>query len=395
MTKINILMKPIFLMISMTMFLTTLATAGSLEDLLKKALEDKAQKSLEDKAKDLGLDLNELESSKAEPLNFSGKAEEETFLAVANNGTSTSPSSPPYGGVIIVDPLIKNYPKSGLYTIRQKSNNQYLDAHTYDKKDYSVVTRPYQGDNTQKWYLHKLSGNTYTLKQHSSRRFVDAHDTADKDYNVVTRGAQNNDTQKWILNYVSNNVYTIKQKHSGRYLDAHDIASRDFSAVTRPRQNNKTQQWLIQATKAKIKRRPPPPRNRTPSNTNNYREIRTIKGRCLDIAGGVNKSGTNIQIYQCNKSKSQKWSWTSKKEIKNVMGLCLDVTKSRKANGTNVQLYKCNGSKAQQWYWRHATKTIYSALGSCLDVTRGRNANGVNVQIYKCKKSSAQKWNKK
>ncbi|MDQ4075329.1 MAG: RICIN domain-containing protein [Chloroflexota bacterium] len=39
----------------------------------------------------------------------------------------------------------------------------------------------------------------YTLQQKSSDRFLDAHQTSDKDFSVVTRSAQNNDTQRWLI----------------------------------------------------------------------------------------------------------------------------------------------------------------------------------------------------
>jgi hypothetical protein len=44
-----------------------------------------------------------------------------------------------------------------------------------------------------------LGDDTYTIKQKSSGRFVDAHEIVERDFAVVTRSAQNNDTQRWVI----------------------------------------------------------------------------------------------------------------------------------------------------------------------------------------------------
>ncbi len=143
-----------------------------------------------------------------------------------------------------------------------------------------------------------------------------------------------------------------------------------------------------EATAPRSRSRPIPPR---PAKQN-YSEIRHIKGRCLDIAGGINRNKTNIQIYACNGSKSQKWRWTKRQEIKNIMGLCLDVSGGVNADHTNIQLYQCNGSKSQQWRII-SNKRIQNVMGRCLDIVNGIDANRTNVQLYHCKNVDAQQWN--
>ena len=90
----------------------------------------------------------------------------------------------------------------------------------------------------------QLSG-VYTIRQKSNGRYVDAHVTSNNDFSLVTRPRQNNDTQRWIIRPLGNNVYTIRQKSNGRYVDAHEAANNNFRLVTRPRQNNDTQRWLF------------------------------------------------------------------------------------------------------------------------------------------------------
>ena len=42
----------------------------------------------------------------------------------------------------------------------------------------------------------------FTIQQKSSGRFMDAHEIEEKDFALVTRPAQNNDTQRWLIKSV-------------------------------------------------------------------------------------------------------------------------------------------------------------------------------------------------
>jgi protease II len=136
-------------------------------------------------------------------------------------------------------------PVGGVYTVQQKINNRFADAHENAEKDFALVTRPAQNNDTQRWILMHQGNDVYTIQQLSNGRFVDAYEEAGKDFAVVTRPAQNNDTQRWTLASLGNNTFTIRQKSSGRFLDAHEIAGKDFALVTRPAQNNDSQRWTL------------------------------------------------------------------------------------------------------------------------------------------------------
>jgi hypothetical protein len=134
---------------------------------------------------------------------------------------------------------------TGVYTIQQQSNGRFVDAHEIAEKDFALVTRPAQNNDTQRWIVTPSDNDTYTIQQLSNGRFVDAHEIAEKDFALVTRTAQNNDTQRWIVTPSGNNTYTIQQRSNGRFVDAHEIEGKDFALVTRPEQNNNTQRWII------------------------------------------------------------------------------------------------------------------------------------------------------
>ena len=136
-------------------------------------------------------------------------------------------------------------PVGGVYTLRQQSNGRFVDAHEYAGKDFALVTRPAQNNDTQRWILMHLGNDVYTIQQKSNGRFMDAYEGAAQDFALVTRTAQNNDTQRWILKPLGNNTYTIQQKSNSRFMDAHEIEQKDFALVTRPAQNNDTQRWIL------------------------------------------------------------------------------------------------------------------------------------------------------
>ena len=109
---------------------------------------------------------------------------------------------------------------------------RFLDAHEIPQRDFNVVTRPLQSNNTQHWRLTKVGGNVHTIVQVSSGRFLDAHEIASLNFRVVTRPQQNNDTQRWRLFDFGGGFFTIQQVSSGRFLEA--TLDGDFQVVTRP-----------------------------------------------------------------------------------------------------------------------------------------------------------------
>ena len=141
--------------------------------------------------------------------------------------------------------VFEQFTLNGIYTIQQKSNGRFLDAHEISSKDFTVVTRNQQRNDTQRWIIKPLGNNIFTIQQKSNDRFLDAHEISSKDFTVVTRNQQRNDTQRWIIKPLDNNIFTIQQKSNGRFLDAHEISSKDFTVVTRNQQRNDTQRWIV------------------------------------------------------------------------------------------------------------------------------------------------------
>jgi hypothetical protein len=126
-----------------------------------------------------------------------------------------------------------------------------------------------------------------------------------------------------------------------------------------------------------------------------YREAGPIRGnggKWIDDAGARTNNGTAIQIWMCNGTSAQNWTWNSGDGTLRALGKCMDVTSGGTANGTRIQLWDCNGTGAQQWRWRNQNRLVNPQSGRCLDVTKGSTADGTRLQLWDCNGTAAQAW---
>ena len=133
----------------------------------------------------------------------------------------------------------------------------------------------------------------------------------------------------------------------------------------------------------------------------------TLSPKCapktsLDVKSAGTANGTNVQIYNTNKSAAQQWKLTRLGNgyytlISKCSGKALDVQGGNKNSGTNVQQYSQNGSAAQKWLLIDAGDGYFYLAPQlntnlALDVYDAGTANGTNVWVYKRNNSNAQKW---
>jgi hypothetical protein len=114
-----------------------------------------------------------------------------------------------------------------------------------------------------------------------------------------------------------------------------------------------------------------------------------VGGLCLDDSGDSTANANKIQIWTCNGTNAQGWTYENGTFV-GPGGKCLDIQYNNQTSGTPVDLYACNGTTAQQWKWDG--KAIKSTSGLCLDVQGGVNANGTQVQVSTCNGTDAQVW---
>lgn len=118
----------------------------------------------------------------------------------------------------------------------------------------------------------------------------------------------------------------------------------------------------------------------------------------LDVKGGSQSTGANVQIYGSNSSNAQKWELqyadSRLYRIRSINSLFyLGVAGS--TNGSNVAQYKSDDGLSQYWYFMangDGYTICNAANGLVLDVQNGKAANGSNVQLYTSNGTTAQKW---
>ena len=115
-------------------------------------------------------------------------------------------------------------------------------------------------------------------------------------------------------------------------------------------------------------------------------------GKCIDDAGASTDNGSAIQLFTCNGTGAQSWTWNGGDGTLRVLNKCMDVTGGASASGTPVQLWDCNGTAAQEWRWRQQSRLVNPQSGRCLIVAGSGSADGTRLQISDCGDTAGQVW---
>ncbi len=115
-------------------------------------------------------------------------------------------------------------------------------------------------------------------------------------------------------------------------------------------------------------------------------------GKCVDVAGDdTGGDGTAVQLWDCQSAaKDQHWTWSG--QTLQTLGRCLDIAGGANANGTQLQLATCNGGGYQNWVRRTDGSLLNPTTGRCIDSPSDATANGTRLQIWDCNSSDAQKY---
>ncbi|ROS30777.1 ricin-type beta-trefoil lectin domain protein [Cellulomonas sp. PhB150] len=130
----------------------------------------------------------------------------------------------------------------------------------------------------------------------------------------------------------------------------------------------------------------------TPPPAGGGKSITQANGLCLDNDAASTANGNKVQIWDCNGSVAQHWTFVQAGTTLHVQGKCLDITGGGTANGTKVQLYDCNSTGAQVWIPQSNGSYYNPASNRCLDDPAGSTTRGTQVQIWDCNGSAAQRW---
>lgn len=124
-----------------------------------------------------------------------------------------------------------------------------------------------------------------------------------------------------------------------------------------------------------------------------------LADKCLDLKSALAQAGQPIQLYSCNATVAQKWTFTpAPSQADPDLGTlsvydawCVQPAGS--AAGSAVQTQKCDGSAAQRLERTSAGQLRHPASGLCLAVKDGGTADGTPIVLaaYDAN-STAQRW---
>jgi hypothetical protein len=116
-------------------------------------------------------------------------------------------------------------------------------------------------------------------------------------------------------------------------------------------------------------------------------------GLCLDDRSSNTANGNPVQIWTCNGTGAQQWTFVQAGSTLHVLGKCLDIAGGGTANGTKVQIWDCNNTGAQVFI-PQANGSLYNPQSNrCLDDTAWSTTPGTQVQIWDCTGGANQQWN--
>ncbi|MFF8270538.1 ricin-type beta-trefoil lectin domain protein [Streptomyces sp. NPDC016562] len=118
--------------------------------------------------------------------------------------------------------------------------------------------------------------------------------------------------------------------------------------------------------------------------------------KCLDESGGAATPGAKVQVWDCNGSTAQKWTFRADGTVGLPFGGCMDATNSGRDNGTPIQWNTCWGTAqtnpAQQFLPR-ADGSLYNPVSRrCVDIPNGNTTNGTQVVLWDCNGSPTNQY---
>ena len=126
---------------------------------------------------------------------------------------------------------------------------------------------------------------------------------------------------------------------------------------------------------------PPPPPTGGP--------IRGFAGKCVDDFRSSTADRNKIDIWDCNGTAAQRFTFTSNGELQ-VRGKCIDDP-AFGHSGTKVILFTCNGGSNQRWIHTGGSYVlVFRHL--CLDDPAFSRTDGTPLDVWSCNNGANQKW---
>src|SRR3954452_12136935 len=119
--------------------------------------------------------------------------------------------------------------------------------------------------------------------------------------------------------------------------------------------------------------------------------ISNWNNKCIDVPNGNFSVGVQLQMWVCNNSNAQKWTFSGG-TLRTQNNKCMDVTGASTANGALIQIVDCNGNAAQQFVLSAAGDLVNPQSNRCVDIKDWNGNDGAQLQLWDCAGTANQKW---
>lgn len=117
--------------------------------------------------------------------------------------------------------------------------------------------------------------------------------------------------------------------------------------------------------------------------------VKAANGKCLDDFGSGTANGNKVDIWTCNGTGAQRWTFSG--GALSVLGTCL-ADASGGGAGTKLAIFTCNGQPSQTWSHLSNGEYVLALNGLCLTDPSGSLVNGTQVQVRACRNFKDQHW---
>lgn len=115
-------------------------------------------------------------------------------------------------------------------------------------------------------------------------------------------------------------------------------------------------------------------------------------GRCMDDHYASTANSNPIDIWGCNGTAAQGWTFTSSGELRNsASGKCLNDT-GYGGQDTRLIQWTCGNYSNEQWTYTSAGQYRLAYNGLCLNDPRSSTANGTQLIIWPCSNVANERW---
>lgn len=286
--------------------------------------------------------------------------------------------------------------ENGVYTISAKNNqNKMIDVAGGGR---SNATNIQIWDNNsagaQKWRVeYDSNSDFYTLTNPDSNKRLDLSGENTKiGTNVHLWEPVNACSQKWKIINVGDSYTLLSACSPSRALDLAAGSTNNMTNIQSWEVNNaNAQKWQFHDQ-----------RILTDGNYTIY--SKADRKYAVDIVGGLNYDGVNVNLYQAN-SVPEAQLWYLRYNASNGDYTLLNTSKQRSLdlaggasyNGNDVRIWSNNLTCAQRWSINKNSDNSYTLISTCdchyaLDLAGGRTFNTNDIQLWGTNGADAQKW---